>query len=131
LQESIKTYNGEVLISELPTIQSSTSLLFTIFKNLIENGLKYNVSEKPIVRVAYHKKEIYDEIIISDNGIGINEKYYEKIFEMFKRLHSRGAYEGSGIGLAIVKLSIEMLGGIIDVESEEGKGTRFIIRLPR
>jgi signal transduction histidine kinase len=131
LQESIKTYNGEVLISELPTIQSSTSLLFTIFKNLIENGLKYNVSEKPIVRVTYHKKEIYDEIIISDNGIGINEKYYEKIFEMFKRLHSRGAYEGSGIGLAIVKLSIEMLGGIIDVESEEGKGTRFIIRLPR
>ena len=131
LQESIKTYNGEVLISELPTIQSSTSLLFTIFKNLIENGLKYNVSEKPIVRIAYHKKEIYDEIIISDNGIGINEKYYEKIFEMFKRLHSRGAYEGSGIGLAIVKLSIEMLGGIIDVESEEGKGTRFIIRLPR
>jgi signal transduction histidine kinase len=130
LQESIQKYNGQVLTAELPTIQSSNSLLFTTLKNLIENGLKYNKSDEPTVEINYYKTKTHHEIIVSDNGIGINKQYHTQVFEMFKRLHNRGAYGGSGIGLAIVKLSIAKLGGNIGLESEEGKGSQFIIHLP-
>jgi light-regulated signal transduction histidine kinase (bacteriophytochrome) len=92
--------------------------------------LKYNKSEKPTVSVNYNKTETHHEIIISDNGIGIDKLYHEKIFEMFKRLHNRAEYDGSGIGLAIVKLSVDKLGGTVELESEEGKGSRFVIQLP-
>ncbi|MFK7948874.1 MAG: ATP-binding protein [Saprospiraceae bacterium] len=129
LQESILKYKGEVLIDNLPTINSSNTFLFTALKNLIENGLKYNKSEKPTVEVNYQETENHYQITVSDNGIGIDEEYQEQIFEMFKRLHNRGAYDGSGIGLAIVKLSVEKLGGTVNLESEEGKGSRFIIQL--
>jgi signal transduction histidine kinase len=137
LGETINKYKGMVEFSDLPNIQSSNSLLFTTLKNLIENGLKYNKSEKPRVNIDYQKTATTDfsgqahhQIIISDNGIGIKPEYREKIFEMFKRLHHRGEYEGSGIGLAIVKLSVKKLGGKVRLESEEGKGSRFIIELP-
>ncbi|MFK7948773.1 MAG: ATP-binding protein [Saprospiraceae bacterium] len=131
LQESIVKYNGEVVIEDLPTINSNNTFLFTALKNLIENGLKYNESKTPTVKVSYSKTENYHQIIVSDNGIGIDENYHKKIFEMFKLLHNRGAYEGSGIGLAIVKLSVEKLGGRVEVESEVGKGTRFMLQLPK
>jgi signal transduction histidine kinase len=130
LQESIEKYNGQVLIADLPIIPSSNSLLFTTLKNLIENGLKYNKSDKPTVNINYRKTISHHEIIVSDNGIGIEEQYHEKIFEMFKRLHNRAEYDGSGIGLAIVKLSVDKLGGTVELESEEGKGSRFVIQLP-
>lgn len=130
LYETTQKYKGTVEIKDLPMIESSNSLLFTALKNLIENGLKYNQSEKPTVTVSYQKNKNTHEIIVSDNGIGIDEKYHEKIFEMFKRLHNRGEYEGSGIGLAIVKLTIEKLNGKVLVESQEGQGSRFIVKLP-
>jgi signal transduction histidine kinase len=131
LQESIQKYNGQVLLSDLPTIQSSNSLLFAIFKNLIENGLKYNQSEKPTVNLGYNTTETHHEIIVSDNGIGMSEAYHHRVFEMFKRLHNRGDYEGSGIGLAIVKLCVNKLDGNLRLESEEGEGSIFIIQLPK
>lgn len=131
LQESIHKYKGEIIINHLPTIQSSNSLLFTTLKNLIENGLKYNKSENPTVNIDYSQTLNHHQIIVSDNGIGIKKEYHEKIFEMFKRLHNRGAYEGSGIGLAIVKLVTEKLGGTVELESKSGKGTRFILHLSK
>ena len=88
-------------------------------------------SNKPTVEVSYNQTETHHQIIISDNGIGIDKQYHDKIFEMFKRLHNRGAYEGSGIGLAIVKLVTEKLGGTVELESEVGKGTKFILRLTK
>jgi signal transduction histidine kinase len=130
LQESIQKYNGQVIVSDLPIIQSSSSLLFTTFKNLVENGLKYNNSEKPVVNIHYNKTETHHEIIVSDNGIGIDQKYHEKIFEMFKRLHNRSEYQGSGIGLAIVKLCVEKLNGTVELNSEIGQGTKFVISIP-
>ena len=130
IKETVDKSNGQVLMSNLPTIQSSNSLLFTTFKNLIENGLKYNNSDNPVVNVDYQKTTNTHQIIISDNGIGIEKQYQEQIFEMFKRLHNRGEYEGSGIGLAIVKLSIDKLGGIVTLNSELGKGSQFMIKLP-
>jgi signal transduction histidine kinase len=130
LKESIEKYNGEVLKIDLPIIESNNSLLFSTLKNLIENGLKYNESEKSIVKVSYNKTAKSHEITVSDNGIGIDKSYHDKIFEMFKRLHTRDKYTGSGIGLAIVKLNIDKLNGQVRLESEEGKGSQFIISLP-
>ena len=130
LQESIKKYNGEVVVNSLPTINSSNAFLFTTLKNLIENGLKYNQSPIPTVEISYHQTETHHQIIVADNGIGIEEQYHKRVFEMFKRLHNRGEYEGSGIGLAIVKLVIEKLDGTIEIESKVGKGTVFKILLP-
>jgi signal transduction histidine kinase len=130
LKESIEKYNGEVLKVDLPVIESNNSLLFSTLKNLIENGLKYNESKKSMVKVSYHKTAENHEITVSDNGIGIDKSYHDKIFEMFKRLHTRDKYTGSGIGLAIVKLNIDKLKGQVRLESEEGKGSQFIISLP-
>ena len=130
LQESIRKYNGQVIVSDLPEIKSNSSLLMSILKNLIENGLKYNQSENPKVNISFEQTATNYHIIIADNGIGIEENYHEKIFEMFKRLNNRAEYEGSGIGLAIVKLCTTKLGGTIDIISELDKGTTFIIKLP-
>ncbi len=131
LSETIKKYNGEIIVHELPVIPANSSLLYTAIKNLIENGLKYNQSQVPTVEMKYNSSATHHEIIISDNGIGIEEIFHEKIFEMFKRLHNRGEYEGSGIGLAIVKICIEKLDGQIELKSEKGKGSQFMIRLPK
>jgi light-regulated signal transduction histidine kinase (bacteriophytochrome) len=98
--------------------------------NFIETGLKYNQSPIPTVENSYHPTETHHQIIVADNGIGIEEQYHKRVFEMFKRLHNRGEYEGSGIGLAIVKLVIEKLDGTIEIESKVGKGTVFKILLP-
>ena len=131
LSEILLKSNGRVIYKDLPTISSSSVLLYTIFKNLIENGLKYNQSPTPMVEITYQLMDKYHQIIVSDNGIGIEKQYYDKIFEMFKRLHNRGEYKGSGIGLAIVKLIVGKLEGTVRVESGVGKGSRFILEFQK
>ncbi|MFK7947454.1 MAG: ATP-binding protein [Saprospiraceae bacterium] len=106
-------------------------MIYTILKNLIENGIKFNKSETPTITLRSKTHETYKEIIIKDNGIGIDAAYHEQVFKMFKRLHNRAEYEGSGIGLAIVKLLADKLGGTIRVESELGKGSTFTLRFPQ
>jgi signal transduction histidine kinase len=130
LEVFIHEKGAKVIYGDLPIIDSSSSMLFIILKNIIQNGLKFNESEVPTVEISYDKTKIHHEIIISDNGIGMEEKYHERIFEMFKRLHNKSTYQGSGIGLSIVKLSVEKLGGRVILTSEEGKGSRFVIELP-
>ena len=110
-------------------MKSSPSMLYVALKHLVDN-LKFNNSETPTVELSYQLTNDKHQIIVSDNGIGIGEEYNERIFEMFKRLHDRAAYKGSGIGLAIVKLMTEKLNGDIIMESEEGKGSEFMIELP-
>ena len=131
LYESIQKSNGMVINHGLPNIPSNNSLLYTTLKNFIENGLKYNTSTQPTVELSYNETPENHHIIIKDNGIGIEEKYFDKIFVMFQRLHNRGEYSGSGVGLSIVRLAIEKLNGEIKVESEVGKGSTFIICLPK
>ena len=130
LEPTIKRYKGQVTYSNLPNIEASNSLLFTLLKNLIENGLKYNQSEQPTVNVSYETIENGHKIIVTDNGIGIESQYHSRIFEMFKRLHNRSEYEGSGIGLAIVKLAVDKLNGTISLNSALNKGSTFTITLP-
>jgi len=129
-EEHTDLREGQLVMSELPAIPTSPTFLFPALKNLIENGLKFNESECPVVNVSYQKTTTQHEIIISDNGIGIDPKYHDQIFEMFTRLHQRGEYKGSGIGLAIVKLCLKKLGGNIRLESHPEQGTRFVVGLP-
>ncbi len=104
--------------------------LSLVFKNLIENGIKYNESSLPVININYHQNNQMAVFSIKDNGIGIAEPFHDQIFEMFKRLHNRSEYNGSGIGLAICKKTIENLDGEILLRSEEGKGSIFEFSLP-
>ncbi len=132
LRSLLYSQEGKVMYSNLPKIHSPNGVLFLVFKNLVENGIKYNQKPEPIVRINY--KETPDEHLfyVSDNGIGIKPKYFEQIFVMFKRLHSRREFEGSGIGLAIVQKLLNKINGNIKVEkSILGEGTTFLISLPK
>lgn len=131
LQSTIQMHNGRVLNLGLPIIHTSGSLIYVILKNLIENGLKFNQSAVPTVELSYLETAEYHEIIIQDNGIGIEKTYFDRIFNMFTRLHDRGLYQGSGIGLAIVKLLTEKLNGRITLKSDGKSGTQFILQLPK
>lgn len=130
LTETIEKQNGKIINNGLPIIKTNSSLLYTSLKNLIENGLKFNESTNPIVEISYNITSTHHEIRVQDNGIGVDEAFQDKIFEMFKRLHNRGEYEGSGIGLAIVKLCTEKLNGNIEIKSKENGGSEFILSLP-
>lgn len=131
LQPVLDEKGGSIRNGELPTLCSSLSLLFVVLKNLIENGLKFNESSAPLVEVKYQSTPTHHQITVTDNGIGIEDKYQEQIFTMFKRLHNMGEYPGSGIGLAMVKLAVDKLGGEITLESELGVGSSFLVELPK
>ncbi len=111
-------------------INSDYELLYCILQNLISNGLKFNYSNTPKVWVKATSDEGVLTISVSDNGIGIDQKYLDQIFEPFNRLHGKSAFQGTGLGLAIVQRFVEVLGGEITVNSTLGEGTTFILRLP-
>jgi len=117
----------------LPSVQADPSQMHQLFQNLIGNGLKFHkgeISPKIIIR-AHEEENNMIRIEVQDNGIGIDEKYYNQLFTMFKRLHSREQYEGTGIGLANCKKIVERHGGSIGIKSTLGKGSTFWFTLPR
>jgi len=126
----IKENNASVECTELPKVYGNSVLLTQLFQNLIHNAIKFKSSELPVVKINYEKKD--GEIIFSvtDNGIGIQKEYYEKIFVIFQRLHDKQEYPGTGIGLAICKRIVEFHGGSIWLDSEVNKGTTFYFSLP-
>jgi len=117
----------------LPSIQADPSQMHQLFQNLIGNGLKFHKEGIPpeIIIRAYEVEENMIRIEVEDNGIGIDEKYHGQLFAMFKRLHSREQYEGTGIGLASCKKIVERHGGNIGIKSTPGKGSIFWFTLPR
>ena len=124
----LKQKNAVITSVSLPQIKSNRLLIGLLCQNILENGVKYNKQEKPIVEITYKRNKDNLTLSFQDNGIGIEENYKEKVFEMFTRLQSDG--EGSGMGLAICKKILERLGGKIWFESEVGKGTNFVVELP-
>lgn len=116
----------------LPVIpRTHQSLLLHLLSNLVSNGIKFNQNEQPHISVSATENASEFIISVTDNGIGIEPEYANKIFTMFKRLHSHEEYEGTGIGLAICKKIVEFYGGKIWLESEPGKGSRFYFSLPK
>jgi len=120
-----------ILKKEFPQIFSHRTMMFNLFSNLIQNGIKYNKSEVPKVTIDYTESEDYYYFSVSDNGIGIDEKYKDQIFIVFKRLHNQSEYEGTGIGLSICKQIVENLGGSISFISKLGEGSTFYFNLPK
>src|SRR5690606_38650067 len=115
----------------LPIIFRYKAPLTQVFHNLLDNALKYSVAGvPPKIHIKAKEKAGNWEFTIEDNGIGIDKDYYDKIFVIFQRLHGKHEYEGTGMGLAIVKKIIENMGGNIWVESNLGKGTKFRFTLP-
>lgn len=123
--------NVTLEIDDLPKVYSNGSFLFIVFKNIIENGIKFNTNAHP--SIAIKAIEVGDNIVVSiaDNGIGIPEEYQSKIFEMFERLHSKKKFAGTGLGLALCKRIMERLSGEIHVESSEGQGSTFFVTIPK
>jgi two-component system, LuxR family, sensor kinase FixL len=132
--EVVITQNGALIkADDLPTIEADRSQMIQLFQNLLANALKFRrENEIPRVSIFSHKTREKGklEICVEDNGIGFDEKYLDKIFVPFQRLHGRGAYEGVGMGLAICKKIVERHGGEITAKSEPGRGSAFIVTLP-
>ncbi len=132
LEIVIKKQGAVVLTGKLPVIEADPSQMQQLFANLINNGLKYHGDEvKPVIRVYCEESEEYVRILMEDNGIGFEEKYTERIFLPFERLHGRGRYTGLGIGLAICRKIVRRHGGYITARSSPGQGSVFIVHLPR
>ena len=110
-----------------------TIKLTEVFLNLINNAIKFSSKQekKPVVDVEYNDKENFHQFSIKDNGIGIDPKYHDKVFDIFKRLHSNEEFEGSGTGLGIVKKVVDDHKGKVWIESELGKGTKFLFTIPK
>ncbi len=132
LEPRILQNNARVEIGDLPVIDADPIQMRQLFQNLLVNALKFHRQDTtPIVRVYAVLKGKSVEIVFEDNGIGIDEEYQERIFGVFERLHGRNDYEGSGIGLAICKKIADRHAGKIRILSEVGKGSKFIVELPR
>ncbi len=135
LELLITEKQATLLVEEFPEMQVIPGQIRQLLQNIISNALKFSRKDvPPIVEIHVEivdiNNEKHCEISIRDNGIGFNEAYRDKIFTMFQRLHTRDAFEGTGIGLAIVKKIVEKHNGSISVTSHEGQGTTFTIVLP-
>lgn len=133
LEIRIEKSMGKVEFEELPVIEADEVQMRQLFSNLISNGLKYyRQGIPPLIRIFVEYSDENKVVIhVEDNGIGFEKEYSEKIFLPFFRLHGRGQYEGSGIGLAICRKISDRHKGTIEVSSETEKGSSFIITLPK
>lgn len=145
LESRIEQTGGRVEIEELPTIDADPMQMRQLLQNLIGNSLKYHREGVPPQVRVYSQKldarspESMDEIalarqlcqiLVTDNGIGFDEKYLDRIFTVFQRLHKKGEYEGTGVGLAICRKIVDRHGGTITARSNPGQGTTFVVTMP-
>jgi signal transduction histidine kinase len=120
-----------VVHGDLPTVSGDRGLLSIVFQNLIGNGIKFRGEDPPRIDIAAERDGRAWRFTVTDNGIGVDDEYAERIFVIFQRLHTRDAYEGTGIGLAMCRKIIEYHGGRIALApSEAGRGARFAFTLP-
>lgn len=137
LETTIEDAGGDVLVEPLPVLEADPLQMRQLLQNLITNGLKFRRPDvKPVVRVysepgrSADNGRVYCSILVEDNGIGFEEKYLERIFQPFQRLHGRSSYTGTGMGLAICRKIVERHGGLITAQSKPDEGTTFIVKLP-
>jgi PAS domain S-box-containing protein len=140
LEVRIEKAGATVEVGELPVIDGDPTQMRQLLQNLIGNALKFQLpGVKPHVRIAarlvsspddYGAGESFHELTVQDNGIGFDEKYLDKIFAVFQRLHNRQEYEGTGIGLAVCRRIVDRHGGSITARSKPGAGATFVVQLP-
>lgn len=131
LQIAMAEKEAQVQVEPLPVVDGIEVQLGQVFQNLISNSLKFSApGRKPVIHIRCEKENGFYKIDYSDNGIGFDNSMATKIFDIFQRLHPKDNYEGTGIGLAIVKKIIDQHNGTIKAISETNNGTRFEIRLP-
>ena len=139
LEIRIEKSRGKIICENLPSIDADATQMYQLFQNLIGNALKFHkLDVDPIVKI---ESSVFDksmlaqkgpacQIRISDNGIGFEEKYLDRVFTIFQRLHGKHEYEGTGIGLAVCKKIIDRHGGYITAKSVVGEGSTFLFSLP-
>lgn len=127
----IEEKGAKVNSAALPTLSVDCIRIQALFQNLISNALKYNDSERPIIEIGHEEESNEHRFFVKDNGIGIDSKFYDRIFMIFQRLHTTQQYSGTGIGLALCKKIVELHNGRIWVESQKGKGSTFYFTLPK
>ena len=130
LSVSIEENDAVITHDLLPTIVADSTQIMQVFQNLIANAIKFHGSNPPKINISAQKNSEEWRFSVSDNGIGIEPEYQKKIFEVFKRLHTRDEYPGSGVGLSISQKIVRRHCGNIWVESEPGKGSTFYFTIP-
>jgi light-regulated signal transduction histidine kinase (bacteriophytochrome) len=138
LEVRLEKTKGRVEWDALPTLDADPTQMYQLFQNLINNALKFSKPDvPPVVKLTALRKDSASlmmgsacEISVSDNGIGFDEKYLDRIFTIFQRLHGRHEYEGTGIGLAVCRKIVDRHGGLISARSKEGEGAQFLVTLP-
>jgi len=130
IEMRISDTNAVVTVDELPTLPINAKLIGMVFQNLLLNALKFKGEQPPGIRVSAARAKGEWVFSVRDNGIGMESRHFVRIFQVFQRLHGRGEYPGSGMGLAVCKKIVERHGGRIWVESEPGKGSTFFFSIP-
>ena len=130
LERAIEESGATIDAGPLPVVLADRSQLAQVFQNLIGNAIKFRGDKPPIVKITATRQDKRWSVAVADNGIGFDPEFTERIFTIFQRLHRRGEYAGTGIGLAIVKKIVERHGGRIDVHSTPGEGSTFTFSLP-
>jgi light-regulated signal transduction histidine kinase (bacteriophytochrome) len=130
LRTSIEEAHAEVSWEKLPNVLGDRGQLVQLMQNLIGNSVRYRSEAPPRIRITSVRRENQWEISVKDNGIGIAPQHCEQVFEIFKRLHTRDEYPGTGIGLAVCRKIVQRHGGQIAVDSQLGGGSVFRFTLP-
>src|SRR5262249_14782257 len=129
LQVTIEENYARIDRTDLPEAMADESQVVQLFQNLIGNAIKFRGDNLPVVEIGGEERD--DDVLfwVRDNGIGIDQQYFDRIFVLFQRLHGREEYPGTGIGLSVCKRIVERHGGRIWVESAQGQGTTFFFTL--
>jgi PAS domain S-box-containing protein len=130
LQKAIEESGACVTVEALPMVVANAAQLDQVFQNLIGNAIKYRGKCRLEIHIAAKRENGFWVFSVQDNGLGIEPQYFEKIFQMFQRLHTRFEYEGTGLGLALCRKIVEHHGGKIWVQSQLGAGSTFSFSLP-